>query len=161
VKKDFAQGAFVRRPTETTLTFEEHRYTPEHEGGAVFAIKTLVGNVCLLAACSAFASMAACGGRSTDNGTAGINDDGTGGTGGSSGTTPAPTCADICRRVVDQCIPGGSIEECSADCEAMRTRYQGCEALDTFLRCMPKVPVLCAGEKVTIDGCYDERNQLS
>ena len=125
----------------------------------MFALKTLVRQTFLFAVCSTLVSIAACGGRSTDDENANI-DDGSG-SNGSNSKTPVPGCADICRNVVDRCIPGGAIQDCATECEAMRTRYQGCTALDEFLRCMPKVPVLCAGEKVTIDGCYSERNDLS
>ncbi|MET0593346.1 MAG: hypothetical protein ABW133_11640 [Polyangiaceae bacterium] len=110
----------------------------------------------LLVVCSILAALTACGGRSTDDENTGNDtDNGTG-----SKSTPAPSCAEICRHVVDQCVPGGSIQQCAIDCEAMRTKYQTCKALDTFLRCMPKVPVVCSAERVTIDGCYDERNNL-
>ena len=75
---------------------------------------------------------------------------------------PAPTCDAICRAAVDQCAPGAAITQCTTDCEAMRTKYQGCPALDAFLRCMPKVPVICTPpSKVEFNGCNDERDALS
>ena len=95
-----------------------------------------------------------CGGRITDD--PGASDD------PSTSMTPVPTCTEICRTAVDKCFPGGGISKCSSDCEAMRSRYQGCPWLEPFLRCMPKVPVICSPpDKVEFHGCNDERDGLS
>jgi hypothetical protein len=116
---------------------------------------TLARNTLVLVACSAATWFVGCGGRANDD------DPGNGQDGnGTTTMTPVPTCVEICRTVVDRCFPGGVITQCTSDCEAMRTRYKGCSALDAFMRCMPEVPVLCSSETVTIDGCYEERTKL-
>jgi hypothetical protein len=108
-------------------------------------------------ACWAIALLAlACGGRTVGGGNTDIADSGT-----PPSDTPAPTCSAICRRAVDLCFPGAPIDQCSSDCEKMRSDYKGCPAvLDTFLRCRMSVPIVCT-DIVTFDGCSSEANDLS
>jgi hypothetical protein len=103
----------------------------------------------------AFAALGGCGGRSND-GEVGDPDGDPSGSG-----APLPTCAEICRNMIDRCVPGAPIEKCAASCEAIRTSRQGCAALDVYLRCMPTVPVECGNDQVTIVGCHEEYNALS
>jgi hypothetical protein len=115
--------------------------------------KFWIAGACLAAALAALG----CGGRTVE----GKESDATDVPGsGTQPDTPAPTCGDICRRAVDICFPGGAIDQCVRDCEQMRSDYQGCRSLDTFLRCRIKAPVLCT-DRVTFDGCYDEINAVT
>jgi hypothetical protein len=101
-------------------------------------------------------SITGCGGRTMDD--TGAPTDGTDPT---DPTAPAPTCSEICRNAVDRCLPGANISNCASDCEKMRNQYQGCPGLEPFLRCMPKVPVICTPpDKVEFNGCNDERDNL-
>ncbi|HMI87657.1 MAG TPA: hypothetical protein VK550_26405 [Polyangiaceae bacterium] len=97
-----------------------------------------------------------CGGRVSEDSDQNTDTDDNGGV----IVAPAPTCAAVCRHVVDSCVPGGDIAQCARDCESMRSEVLGCKALDVFLRCMPTVPVLC-GDEIKIDGCYEERNEVA
>ena len=92
-----------------------------------------------------------CGGKTTDD----AYDSGDGIT-----NTPPPTCAQICRHVVDTCFPNGDIEPCARDCETMIGTYTGCSGLDPFLRCNVKARVVCT-DRAIIDDCYAERTDLS
>ena len=97
-----------------------------------------------------------CGGRTVDGNNA---DDGTDSP--DSGTDkPAPACGEICRRAVDLCFPGAAIDQCTRDCEGMRSQYKGCDGLDTFLKCRLTTAILCSTNKVSFDGCTDELNHL-
>lgn len=103
-------------------------------------------------------SIVACGGRTGDD--LGSPDDGT--DPNDPQATPPPTCGEICRSAVDKCFPGGAITSCANDCEVMRSSYKGCKELDSFLRCMPMVPVICTKpDKVEFNGCNTERDALS
>jgi len=96
-----------------------------------------------------------CGGRTTNG-----PDDGADPSNPSA--TPVPTCTEICRNAVDHCFAGADTTPCTNECETMRSRYQGCPGLEPFLRCMPKVPVICSPpNKVEFNGCNDERDDLS
>jgi hypothetical protein len=96
-----------------------------------------------------------CGGKTTD-------DSDLSGAAGTPTTPlpPPPACDAICRHVVGSCFPNGAIDECARDCEKMLTDFAGCAGLDTFLHCNAKARVICA-EKVIIDDCYRERNELA
>jgi hypothetical protein len=98
-----------------------------------------------------------CGGRTTNSGEDTGTDDPDAGT---SPPSPAPACGEICRRAIDRCFPGASIEQCDRDCETTRSQYKGCPALDTFLRCRMSVPILCT-DRVVFDGCSGELNDLT
>jgi len=94
-----------------------------------------------------------CGGRANESAESDTDADG-------NATIPLPTCTEICRHVVDSCVPGGEIKQCATDCEAMRAEFMGCEALGPLLRCMPKAPVLCL-RKIEINGCQEERDAVN
>ena len=96
----------------------------------------------------------ACGGHATES-----NGNGDPGGGSDPTGTPVPTCADICRHIVDACFPGANIDGCVKDCEKMRTDFAGCKAVDAFLRCNLTARVVCT-DKATIDDCYEERNNV-
>lgn len=131
-----AGRASARLPKEAQSTMNEIAYTR-----AAWAALVVV-------------STFGCGGRAAD-------DPGTDGTAPGSTTAPVPSCAEICANAVDRCFPGGGTTECAGDCETMRMRYQGCPGLEPFLRCMPKVPVICTPpDKVEFNGCNDERDEL-
>ena len=110
---------------------------------------------------SAFAVVAfstfGCGGRTMDD--PGATTDGTD---DPANPTPVPTCSEICRNAIDRCLSGANSTKCASECEMMRTQFKGCKELDPFLRCMPKVPVICTPpDKVEFNGCNDERDDLS
>jgi hypothetical protein len=138
------------------MTFARSLSARAREGGAEVSMTTTTNKGRAWCASFAVALLAiACGGRTTDN-TNGTDVPG-------SGTTPTdttvPTCAEICRHVVDTCFPGAKTDPCVKDCEDMRTDFAGCKALDAFLRCNLTARVVCT-EKATIDDCYEERNNV-
>jgi hypothetical protein len=141
----------------TKRTFARPASAPARDGGAEVTMitharkgrgKTTYWALALL--------VLGCGGRTTNGDDTDANDP----DGGTTPPSPTPTCGEICRRAIDRCFPGASIEQCDRDCESTRSEYKGCPALDAFLRCRMSVPILCT-DKVVFDGCSAEVNDVS